>query len=497
MEQNSQHYLDLLKKFRDVRLMAVGDIYLDEYTEGSITEVSLEAPIPVLEVKEKRYNPGAAGNAACNAAALGAKTYMIGVVGADSNADIVRRAFAARNVNTDWLVVDPERPTNTYGKIRAGGHNIPTQEVLRTDTQKPVLISGEVEAAVVANIEKLAPEVDAIMLGDQAVSVLSERVLAAVAACAEKHNLVTVADSRKRAGIFKGIDIVVPNDAEAGLAAGIEVTDDASLEKAGKFLLQSAKNALVTRGPAGITVFAADGGVETVPIRPVRAVDVTGAGDTVAAAVALTMASGGSLIDAAYLGNMAAGIAVVQEGVVTVANAEVASALTGGGGPEKLKTPAELKPLIEKLKADGKRVVWTNGCFDILHVGHITYLLNARHKGDVLVVGLNSDRSVRENKGPDRPVVHEESRAIVLSALECVDYIILFDDRTPMKLLEELEPDVYAKGGDYTIDTIVQEERRLVEGYGGRIAIISGIDGESTTYVFDKIASMLQREQGG
>ncbi len=491
---DQQHYLDLLKKFNDVRVMAVGDIYLDEYVFGTITEVSLEAPIPVLEVQQRRYNPGACGNAACNAAALGGKTCMVGVVGQDANADVIRREFAARNVDTSHVVADPDKPTNTYGKIRASGHNTPSQEVMRTDTPKPTLLEPHIEAQVIEKIRALAPQVDAIMLGDQAVSVITDKVLETVVACAKEHNLVTVADSRKRAGMFKDVDVVVPNDAEAGLAAGVQVVDDATLEQAGKALLESARNALVTLGPKGIMVFAEDGSVEHVPIRPVKAVDVTGAGDTVSAAVTLTLAAGGSLRDAAYLGNIAAGIAVTQENVVTVSNAEVAGALAAGEhqGPAKLKTLEAMKPVMARLKQEGKRVVWTNGCFDILHVGHITYLLAAREQGDVLLVGLNSDRSVRENKGEGRPVISEDERATVLSALECVDYMVIFDGKTPMRLLEELKPDVYAKGGDYTLDTIVQEERRLVESYGGSIAIIPGIGGRSTT---DIIARIMQSEK--
>lgn len=486
---NEQHYRDLLARFRDIRILAVGDIYLDENVFGKVTEVSLEAPIPIFEVLERRHNPGAAGNAACNAASLGGQVTMVGVVGDDTNADVVRREFQIRNVDTSGLVVDPNRQTNTYGKLRAGGHNTPLQEVLRTDTPKPTLIGGEVEAQVCAKIRQFAPAVDAIMLGDQAVSVLSDRVLETVVEVAKQYSLVTCADSRKRAGIFQGIDVVVPNDAEAGLAAGVQVKDDASLVEAGQFLLKSAKNALVTRGPHGITIFAADGTIETVAIRPVKAVDVTGAGDTVAAAVTLTLAAGGSLHDAAFLGNMAAGIAVVQEGVVTVSLEELEDVLFKEQGPAKLKTLEQLKPIVQKLKKDGKKVVWTNGCFDILHVGHITYLVGARQQGDVLVVGLNSDLSVKSNKGPNRPMINERERAIVLSALEAVDYVVLFDDKTPMRPLKELEPSVYAKGGDYTLETIVQEERRLVEGYGGEIALIPGVEGQGTSAIIEKIRS--------
>jgi D-beta-D-heptose 7-phosphate kinase/D-beta-D-heptose 1-phosphate adenosyltransferase len=485
---DATQYLDLLKRFPTRRVMAVGDIYLDENVFGRVVEVSLEAPIPVFEVQERRYNPGAAGNAACNTASLGAKVYMVGVVGDDMNAEIVKREFALRHVDTSGIVTDPDRATNTYGKLRAGGHNIPMQEVLRTDTPKPQPIQGAVEAAVIAQIQRLAPEVDAILLGDQACSTITPAVLESIVACAQQHGLVTVADSRKRAGMFAGIDVVVPNDAEAGFAAGIEVNDEASLHAAGRHLLTSAKNALVTRGPHGITVFAQDGTVEDVPLpAPIKAIDVTGAGDTVAAAVILTLASGGSLKAAAYLGNAAAGIAVVQEGVVTVSLAEVEATLFGAAGPAKLKTAEQLAPLLQRHKRDGKRVVWTNGCFDILHVGHITYLMAARQQGDLLVVGLNTDASVRENKGENRPVVNEQDRATVLAALECVDYLVLFGDKTPIRLLEALQPDVYAKGGDYTIDTIVQEERRLVEGYGGTIAILPGVPGHSTTNIIEKV----------
>lgn len=485
---DKEYYGRLLEKFKEVRVMAVGDIYLDENIFGSVTEVSLEAPIPVFEVHEKRHNPGAAGNAACNAASLGGRVTMVGVVGDDVNAGIVKREFEARGVDTSGIVTDPARATNTYGKLKAGGHNIPMQEVLRTDTPKPKMVSGAVEAAVIAKIRELAPKVDAVLLGDQVSATISDAVYEAVLDCAREHKLVTVADSRARAGFFRDVDVIKPNDREAGLAAGIEVVDEATLEQAGRFLLTRAKNALVTLGPKGITVFAADGSIENVPIRPVRAVDVTGAGDTVAAAIVLTLAAGGTLRDAAVLGNTAAGVAVVQEGVVTVSNAELRDAVLGPQGPEKLKSLEQLRGIAEKLRRDGKKVVWTNGCFDLLHAGHITYLLNARALGDVMIVGLNSDASVRENKGPDRPVVTEMDRALVLSALECVDYVVLFDGKTPMPLIEVIQPDIYAKGGDYTLDTLVQEERRLVEGYGGAIAIIPGREGKSTTGLINQIS---------
>lgn len=487
MDTELKRYLDLLGQFDQKRVLVLGDIYLDENVTGVVTGVSLEAPIAVYEVHERKHNPGAAGNAACNVASLGAKTYMIGVVGADMNADVVRREFAVRNVDTSGLVVDPKRATNTYGKLRAGGHNIPSQEILRTDTPKPVFIAGEVEDQVIANLRARAPELDAIVVVDQVSSVATERVLTEVVALAKKHGLLTVGDSRARAGALKGFDVIVPNDREAGIGAGIDVVDEATLLEAGRKLLEGCKNALVTCGAKGITIFSEDGKIGNVPIVPCNVVDVTGAGDTVTAAVTLTLLAGGSLHDAAVIGNAAAGVAVGQEMVVTVSRDEVVHALSGDTAPAKLKTIEGLTAVVRQLQEEGKTVVWTNGCFDLLHTGHITYLMKAAQLGDVLVVGLNSDASVQENKGPKRPVVAEKDRALVLSAIECVDYLIIFGDKTPMPLLEALHPDVYAKGGDYTLDTIVQEERRLVESYGGRIEIIPGVEGQSTSALIAKI----------
>ncbi|MBI5095626.1 MAG: bifunctional heptose 7-phosphate kinase/heptose 1-phosphate adenyltransferase [Candidatus Hydrogenedentes bacterium] len=486
---NEQHYRDLLGRFEKARVLVVGDIYLDENVFGVMTGISLEAPIPIFEVQERRHNPGAAGNAACNVAALGAKTYMIGVVGADSNADIVRKEFSIRNVDTSSIVVDPNRPTNTYGKLRAGSFNAPSQEVLRTDTPKPRFISGAVEDQVIANIQARAKEVDAIVVVDQVSAVATERVLREVVACAKKHKLLTVGDSRERAGAMKDFDIIVPNDREAGIGAGVDVVDVPSLHKAGKALLKICKNALITRGPHGITIFDQNGGITDVPITPRDVVDVTGAGDTVTATVAVTMVAGGSLLDAASLGNYTAGIAVMKRGVVTVPKAELENELFSAhqAGPAKVRTLDELKPIVEALKKDGKTVVWTNGCFDILHAGHITYLQRAAKEGHVLLVGLNSDASVRSVKGPARPIIPEADRALVLSALQCVGYVIIFGETNTVGILKALQPDVYAKGGDYTIDTIVQEERKVVESYGGRIAIIPGVEGQSTSNIISKI----------
>lgn len=479
----------LLDKFSKFRVLVVGDMYLDENVYGSVTGVSLEAPIPIFEVRERRYNPGAAGNAACNVAALGAKVRVVGVVGDDVNAGILRREFEKRGVDPSLLVADATRATNTYGKLRAGGFNIPEQEVLRTDTPSTPFISGAIEEKVVASIRAATKGLDAIIVTDQVASVATARVLKIVAEIGHANGILTVGDSRGRMGAFEGFDVVVPNDREAGFGTGIDVTDEESLRNAVRALLRVCKNAVITRGPDGITVFAEDGSEHTEPAAADVVEDVTGAGDTVTAAVTLTRLAGGTFAEAAVVGNAAAAVAVAQKGVVTVSVEELRAKLIAGDGPANVLPLAELKRVIQRLQSEGKRVVWTNGCFDILHAGHITYLMRAAREGDALVVGLNSDASVRSIKGPERPIVPEHERALILSQLRFVDYVTLFDDPSPIGVIEMLKPDVYSKGGDYTVDTINQEERRLVEGYGGRIAIIRGVEDRSTTNIVRRLTA--------
>ena len=486
---DAEQFNAIVDKFSGIRMMVVGDIYLDENIFGTVTGVSLEAPVPIFEVQEKRHNPGAAGNAACNAAALGATTYMVGYVGDDTNAEIVRHEFHVRNVNTDYVVTDSSRPTNTYGKLRAGTFNAPAQEILRTDTPSAQPIDGDTEKRIIENVRALAAQVDAIMVVDQVDSVVTENVIAAINEVAKEHDLKTFGDSRSRANIFKNFDVIVPNDREAGVAVEIDVKDEESLNDAGAALLKIAKNALITRGPQGIRVFANDESISDVAIRPVTAIDVTGGGDTVTAAVALSVSAGATLVEAAEIGNLAAGIAVAQSGVVTVPIDQLRERFGESDTPDKLKSAEELSEICGRLRDDGKRIVWTNGCFDILHSGHITYLQRSRRAGDVLVLGINSDRSVRAVKGPERPINDERERSIILSALACIDYIVVFDDDSPIELVKMLQPHVYAKGGDYTIDTIDQDERKAVEAYGGEIHIVPGVEGRSTTAVVSQIRS--------
>lgn len=482
-----EHISSLLERFAQARVLVVGDIYLDEVSLGHMTGVSLEAPVPILEIDRRGYNPGAAGNVASNLASLGARTSIVGVVGADRNSDILREEFRKRGIETKGLVVDTERPTNVYGKLKAYGNNETDHEILRTDTPTPEFISGELESQLLINIAEQAAEVDAIVVVDQIGSVVTDLVLEEVVACATQHELLTVGDSRGRIGAFRGFSLLTPNEHELGLGMELDVTDNESLTLAANELLRLSKRALITRGAKGMTGFNIDGSFNS-PSLAHKVVDVTGAGDSVTASVTLTVLAGGSIRDAALIGNAAAASAVARAGAVAVTRAELEKYLPTDSLPIAAIPLGELKGTIAALRANGKTVVWTNGCFDIIHAGHVTYLMQAKREGDVLVVGLNSDQSVQAVKGPGRPIVPETERALILSALACVDYVTVFAEDDVTQLLEELKPDVYAKGGDYTLETINQDERRLVEGYGGRIALIPGVQDRSTTNLVERLA---------
>lgn len=479
---------ELFAKFDQKRVVVIGDIYLDEIVRGLMVGTSLESPVPILEIAERRYNPGAAGNAACNVAALGAHTTMVGVVGADTNADILRAEFKRLGVDASGLVVDAARPTNTYGKMSASAaHSVP-QEILRTDTPTPPPVSGDVEREVIRAIEKASEKADAIIVVDQVGSVASAGVLACVAELGRRKKILTVGDSRGRINRFKGFGVAVPNDGELGQAFGEDTNNADGLARAGMKLLDVCESGLITCGERGITGFNKSG-TFTRPAMAPRVVDVTGAGDTVTAAVTLALLAGASQEEAAYVGNAAAAVAVGQAGVVTVSRDEVLRLASGDNPSGKVVPLADLRNVLDGLRRAGKRIVWTNGCFDIIHAGHVLYLERAAREGDVLVVGLNSDASVRKIKGPERPIVPENERALIMSAFSAVGFVTVFDDASPLTTIDFLRPDVYAKGGDYTVDTINQEERRLVEGYGGRIAIIPGVEGRSTTNIVHRLAA--------
>lgn len=483
---------NILQNFEQKNILVVGDLILEELIVGTMTGISQNGPIPVVEKDQRNYFPGAAGHVAALLQALGCKAHIVGFVGHDSSGKILIDELVKCNINIDGIFIHKELSTNAQTRVSVTSKHQANQEILIINSTDSQSISPDSQKQLLNVIEKKIDEIDAILVIDKYAALITREFVGALFQLAKKHEKLLIGDSDKNRGVFKNFDIVICNDKEVSESTGVAISDTKSVEQAGDKLLSdlALKYLLITRGRLGISVLQKDKPAVHLGTEAQQVFDVTGAGETVTAALAASMVNGADIIQASRLANNAAGIGVSKAGFALVSKAELLmqfrkdSALNDA---EKIVNRNELKDLVIKAKKSGRTVVWTNGCFDLMHVGHILYLQHARSQGDLLVVGLNSDASVRESKGSARPIVEETQRAKLLSSLTCVDYVIIFSDKTPLKLLDLFKPDVYVKGGDYTIDTINQEERRLVEGYGGKIALMPGVDGMSTTNIIDKI----------
>jgi len=329
-----------------------------------------------------------------------------------------------------------------------------------------------------------------ILLSDYLKGVLTGPVIASVVAAAGLSAIPVLVDPKGTDfGRYRGATILTPNRKEAEAAAGIPIRDSESLGRAAALIMERAglENLLITRSEEGMSLFSRTGEAVHIPTVAREVFDVSGAGDTVLASLAIGVAAGLGMAEAARLANIAAGIAVAKLGTSTVSPAEIinAVALTHSDSDSKIKHLDVLAAIITAEKARGKRVVFTNGCFDLLHAGHVKYLQKARSLGDLLVLGLNSDASVRRLKGERRPLINEDERAHILAALDCIDYVVVFDEDTPLELITALKPHILAKGGDYTADGVVGKD--VVEAYGGRVELVTFVDGKSTTNIIERI----------
>lgn len=487
-----ENFETIIENFQNKKILIVGDLFLDERIYGDMLDISNEGPIPVVSVQENSYFPSAAGYTAAALKALGLEAHVVGFVGHDINGKILIDELVRRKINIDGVFIHDKLQTNMKLRINAGGKHTPTQEILRVDYTNSEELQGNWQQKLFSVILKKINEVDAVIIADKLALTINEDFMQKLVAISKRANKPIIADSDRLNKKFQKFDLIIANDTEASAATNIEITDSSALKAVGAKLLNDRQNenVVITRGAKGMTVFEKNGRVTDIPTQAQKVFNVTGAGEIVTAAMTAALAGGAGIVSAARLANFAAGIVVGQSGVTVVLKDELLREIRKRVrllDAEKNVEFDELKSRVAKARQTGKRVVWTNGCFDIMHVGHILYLEKARALGDLLVVGLNSDASVRQSKGPTRPIVEEAQRAKLLSSLICVDYIIVFSEKTPMKYLEELKPDVYVKGGDYTIDTINQQERRLVESYGGKIELMPGIEGMSTTTLINRI----------
>jgi D-beta-D-heptose 7-phosphate kinase/D-beta-D-heptose 1-phosphate adenosyltransferase len=481
---------EAVRRFAGARVLVLGDVMLDRYVSGTAARLSPEAPIPVLRPKARHAVPGGAANVALNVARLGGHAVLVGAVGGDAAAAELRALLGAMAATIDARLVEvPDRPTTCKTRFVAGSH-----QLLRLDEEDAAPLADADHARLVEAFAHGLADADIVLLSDYAKGVLCDRMLAAVFAQADAAGLAVVVDP-KRADFaaYRGATVLTPNEGEARAATGIDPAEDAGAERAARAVLAAIAEegreaaVLVTRSARGVTLVEGDAPALHLAAEARAVADVSGAGDTLVATLAVALASGAAAGEAAALANVAAGIAVGKAGTAPVSHAELEAALhmqdrvaTDG----KVVTAAEALAQVAAWRAQGLRVGFTNGCFDLIHPGHVRLLTRARGNCDRLVVGLNTDASVRRLKGPSRPMQGEAARATVMASIQAVDLVVLFDDDTPLDLIAALRPDVLVKGADYRIDQVVGAD--LVLGYGGRVALVDLEEGHSTTALVRK-----------
>jgi D-beta-D-heptose 7-phosphate kinase/D-beta-D-heptose 1-phosphate adenosyltransferase len=474
-----------LSVFSDCRIWVVGDLMLDEYVWGGVERVSPEAPVPVLAVDREDHTLGGAGNVAANLAALGARVTVAGVAGDDRHGILLRQRFQILGIDADAVVVEAGRPTTRKTRIIAG-----RQQVLRIDRETPRPVRTGTVAAILAKLEAGMPSAGAVLISDYGKGLLTRELLAGIIAAARRRGKPVLVDPKgEDYSRYAGATLITPNRKEAAQAAGIAITDAESLKRAAGIVQERAgvDRLVVTCGPDGMVLFEKGKEPQTIRSEARQVFDVSGAGDTVIAVLGLALAAGADWVEAAGMANAAAVIVVGKVGTATVSRMELALALVsvGTGLLEKLKDIDELEALAAEIRKRGQRIVLTNGCFDFLHAGHLNLFSASRRLGDVLVVAIDDDESVRAIKGPGRPVIGARERVRTLCALDAVDYVVVFSGKDPEKLIDRLRPDVLTKGGNYGLGDVVGRER--VEAYGGRVELIPVTEGLSSRAVIDSI----------
>jgi D-beta-D-heptose 7-phosphate kinase / D-beta-D-heptose 1-phosphate adenosyltransferase len=477
---------DILSKLPSTRVLVVGDLILDRYADGKAGRVSPEAPVLVFDFERDRYLLGGACNVGANLSTLGAAVSVLGVVGQDESGDRLRSLLADANIDTDSLIVDESRPTTRKTRYVAK-----TLQVLRVDQESRAPVSGAAEQRMLEVLAQRPFPWGSVLLSDYGKGVLTRKVIQAAIAAAKSVGGVTVVDPKGNDySIYEGVDLLTPNRAEAEAATGIQIEAVEDMHRVAQRLreITGIQAAVITLGKNGIFFEAGDGSNQIIPTEARQVFDVTGAGDTVVSVLTYCRAAGVSLDDSLKLANHAAGVTVAKHGTWSPSRREVLARL-GDSSPEGTGKMLSREQAIEvgtRLRAEGRRLVFTNGCFDILHAGHCDYLQKSRSYGDALMVAVNSDESVqRQGKGKGRPFNTLEDRMTVLAALDAVDYVVVFDDDTPKDVIEAVTPHVLAKGEDWRDKGVVGRE--WVEDHGGQVVLVPLVAGRSTTNVVNKI----------
>ena len=480
----------IVRRFGQARVLVIGDIILDRYVSGSVQRLSPEAPIPILRPNGGRSTLGGAANVALNIATLGGHAVLIGAVGDDTAGAEVAALLAATPGITPNLVTISGRPTTAKTRFMTGSH-----QLLRLDEETTAPLAEPAVNAVLEAVERALTyigqgdgalgDAGVVVLSDYAKGVLCDGVLDAILLQARLAGRIVIADpKRPDFSAYRGATILTPNEHEVRVATHIDASEDTAADRAGRAALDATNGdaVLVTRSANGLTLVRRDTPPLHFPTRAREVADVSGAGDTLVAALSVALGAGAALPEAALLANVTAGISVGKQGTATVSAPELLGVLHLEDLVATDRKVADWQEAVERAagwRGKGLRVGFANGCFDLIHPGHVRLLTEARAACDRLIVALNSDSSVKRLKGPTRPVQNELARATVMASLSPVDLVVLFEEDTPLELIRALRPDVLVKGADYTIDQVVGGD--LVQSWGGRVALVNLADGHSTT----------------
>ena len=470
--------------FGHLKVLVVGDLMLDRYILGEVDRISPEAPVPVLRHAQHYERAGGAANVAMNLVGLGCQAVLAGFWGEDKDKDELAALVETAGIDSVGVVTTA---LPTVSKTRIVGRQ---QQLLRLDIESKEAPGAEDQQRLRERVEGLVSKVHAVVLSDYAKGALSKELCAAVIAAAKVAGIPVLADPKTPDfGKYAGATMVCPNLSELAVATGVGAEQLEAMLVAGE--VEREKHGLkyltVTMSEKGIRVLW-EGGSYHSPARAREVFDVSGAGDTVIATLAAALAGGLKIETAVDVANLAAGIVVGKMGTVAIAQHELVAALTpssGIRGGEKVLDSERLAKRVAEWRSAGETIVFTNGCFDLLHVGHVTLLEECRRFGSKLVLGLNSDASVQRLKGPTRPVVGEKERARVMAALAAVDAVVVFDEDTPLELIRAVRPDVLVKGGDYSVETVVGHEDVIAAG--GRVEIVPTVEGFSTTNLVSRM----------
>jgi D-beta-D-heptose 7-phosphate kinase/D-beta-D-heptose 1-phosphate adenosyltransferase len=468
-----------MPRFDQAPVLVVGDVMLDRYWHGAASRISPEAPVPVVKVEQIEDRPGGAANVALNIAALGARAVLVGVTGEDEAADSLRDSLTAVGVKSYFQQV-AHQPTIV--KLRVMSRH---QQLLRLDFEEPFDTDAQV---LQQQVEALLDEVKVLVLSDYGKGALTNHQVLIQAA--RRRGIPVLADPKgKDFSVYRGTTLITPNLSEFELIVG-RCEDESELVRRGARLMRELDLGalLITRGEHGMTLLRPDHAPLHLPARAREVFDVTGAGDTVISTLAASLAAGEELPAAVALANLAAGIVVGKLGTAAISAPELRRAVQREEGSERgVLSLEQLLIAVEDARAHGEKIVFTNGCFDILHAGHVTYLEQARAQGDRLILAVNDDASVSRLKGPGRPINAVERRMAVLAGLEAVDWVVSFSEDTPQRLLKQVQPDVLVKGGDYGIDQVVGAD--IVHAYGGEVRVLGLVENSSTSAIVEKIRS--------